>query len=53
MVESKTTVPHFYVTTEIDMEPALDLRKQVNSALEAKGLKVSVNDMIVKAADNI
>lgn len=50
MVESKTTVPHFYVTTEIDMGPVLDLRQQVNDALEAKGVKVSVNDMIVKAA---
>ncbi|MFO7679567.1 MAG: dihydrolipoamide acetyltransferase family protein [Chloroflexota bacterium] len=49
MVESKTTVPHFYVTTEIDMGPLMDLRQQVNDALEAKGLKVSVNDMIVKA----
>ena len=49
MVESKTTIPHFYVTTEIDMGPVMDLRKQVNAALEAKGIKVSVNDMIVKA----
>ena len=49
MVESKTTVPHFYVTTEIDMAPALALRKEVNAALPDE-LKVSVNDMIVKAA---
>ena len=49
MVESKTTVPHFYVTTEFDMGPLMDLRGQVNSALEARGIKVSVNDMIVKA----
>jgi pyruvate dehydrogenase E2 component (dihydrolipoamide acetyltransferase) len=49
MVESKTTVPHFYVTTEIDMGLVMDLRKQVNNTLEAKGVKVSVNDMIVKA----
>jgi pyruvate dehydrogenase E2 component (dihydrolipoamide acetyltransferase) len=49
MVESKTTVPHFYVTTEIDMAPALALRKQVNATLPDER-KVSVNDMIVKAA---
>lgn len=49
MVESKTTVPHFYVTTEIDMAPALALRKQINASLPDE-LKVSVNDMIVKAA---
>jgi pyruvate dehydrogenase E2 component (dihydrolipoamide acetyltransferase) len=49
MVESKTTVPHFYVTTEIDMGPALALRKQVNTTLP-DDQKVSVNDLIVKAA---
>ncbi|MCC6905402.1 MAG: 2-oxo acid dehydrogenase subunit E2 [Anaerolineae bacterium] len=49
MIESKSTVPHFYVTVEIDMGPALDLRKQVNDRLEKDGVKVSVNDMIVKA----
>lgn len=49
MVESKTTVPHFYVTTEIDMEQALELRKQINATLPDEA-KVSVNDIIVKAA---
>ncbi|PIE80221.1 MAG: dihydrolipoamide acyltransferase [Chloroflexi bacterium] len=49
MVESKTTVPHFYVTSEIDMKPIMDLRQQINSTLAAKGIKVSINDMIVKA----
>jgi pyruvate dehydrogenase E2 component (dihydrolipoamide acetyltransferase) len=49
MVESKTTVPHFYVTIEIDMAPALTLRKQVNASLP-DDKKVSVNDLIVKAA---
>jgi pyruvate dehydrogenase E2 component (dihydrolipoamide acetyltransferase) len=48
MVESKQTVPHFYVTTEIDMGPALALRKQINSGLP-DDQKVSVNDMVVKA----
>jgi pyruvate dehydrogenase E2 component (dihydrolipoamide acetyltransferase) len=49
MTESKTTVPHFYVTNEIDMAPALALRKQINAALP-EGEKVTVNDMVVKAA---
>ncbi len=49
MTESKTAVPHFYVTTEIDMEPALKLRKQINDALDPDN-KVTVNDLIVKAA---
>jgi len=49
MVESKTTVPHFYVTNEIDMDAALALRKQINEALEPDE-KVTVNDLVVKAA---
>ncbi|MBK7215794.1 MAG: 2-oxo acid dehydrogenase subunit E2 [Candidatus Promineofilum sp.] len=49
MVESKTTVPHFYVTTEVDMGAALALRKQINETLPDEQ-KVSVNDLIVKAA---
>ncbi|RMG97187.1 MAG: 2-oxo acid dehydrogenase subunit E2 [Chloroflexi bacterium] len=49
MTESKTAVPHFYVTTEIDMAPALALRKQINTLLP-ENQKVTVNDMIVKAA---
>lgn len=50
MVESKTTVPHFYVTSEIDMEPIMKLRQEINARLEKDGIKVSVNDMLVKAA---
>lgn len=49
MTESKTTVPHFYVTSEIDMGEALALRKKINAQLP-EDEKVSVNDMIVKAA---
>jgi len=45
--EAKQTIPHFYLTMEIDMENALALRAQVNQADES--VKVSVNDMIVKA----
>jgi pyruvate dehydrogenase E2 component (dihydrolipoamide acetyltransferase) len=49
MVESKTTVPHFYVTSSVDMEKALALRKEINALLPEEQ-KVSVNDMVVKAA---
>jgi pyruvate dehydrogenase E2 component (dihydrolipoamide acetyltransferase) len=49
MTESKTTVPHFYVSTEIDMTRALALRKELNDALQDSGEKVSVNDLIVRA----
>lgn len=47
-VESKQTIPHFYLTVEIDMAPALELRKQINASLPEEQ-KVSVNDMVVKA----
>jgi pyruvate dehydrogenase E2 component (dihydrolipoamide acetyltransferase) len=49
MTESKTTVPHFYVTSEIDMAAALELRKQINGLVE-EAEKITVNDLIVKAA---
>ena len=45
--EAKQTIPHFYLTMEIDMEEALALRAQLNSLEES--LRISVNDMIVKA----
>ncbi len=48
LVESKTTIPHFYVTHEYKMEALMDLRKQLNGYLPA-GEKLSVNDFIVKA----
>lgn len=48
LVESKTTIPHFYVTHEYKMEALMDLRKQVNAYLP-EGEKLSVNDFIVKA----
>ncbi len=47
-VESKQWIPHFYVTNEIDVEPLLALRKQINEGLPEES-KISVNDMVVKA----
>jgi len=48
MVESKTSVPHFYVTHEYKMEALMDMRAQINGMLP-EGEKLSVNDFIVKA----
>jgi pyruvate dehydrogenase E2 component (dihydrolipoamide acetyltransferase) len=50
LVESKTQVPHFYVEVEVDAEPLLALRQQLNTALEKEGVKLSVNDFVMKAA---
>ena len=49
LVESKTTVPHFYIEVEVDSEPLSQLRAALNKKLEAEGLKISVNDFILKA----
>jgi pyruvate dehydrogenase E2 component (dihydrolipoamide acetyltransferase) len=45
--EAHQTIPHFYLTMEIDMENALALRQQLNQMDE--NLRISVNDLIVKA----
>jgi pyruvate dehydrogenase E2 component (dihydrolipoamide acetyltransferase) len=49
MAESKTSVPHFYVTHEYKMDSLLDLRRQYN-AMQPEDGKASINDFIVKAA---
>lgn len=48
--ESNQQIPTFFVTSEIDLDPLLALRAQINAQIGEKGVKVSVNDMIVKAA---
>lgn len=48
MVAAKQSVPHFYVTTEIDMAEAMALRANLNALVDDAG-KISVNDMVVKA----
>ncbi|MBP8047219.1 MAG: 2-oxo acid dehydrogenase subunit E2 [Anaerolineales bacterium] len=48
LVESKQTIPHFYVTHEYKMEAVMDMRKQINAYLP-ENEKVSVNDFILKA----
>jgi len=50
LVESKTQIPHFYLDIEIDAAPLLALRAQLNSGLEKEGVKLSVNDFILKGA---
>jgi pyruvate dehydrogenase E2 component (dihydrolipoamide acetyltransferase) len=50
LVEAKSTIPHFYLDLEIDAGPLLELRTQLNAALEKDGIKLSVNDFILKAA---
>ena len=49
LMESKQTVPHFYVSNEVDVTDALALRKQLNAATDENGVKISVNDLVIKA----
>jgi pyruvate dehydrogenase E2 component (dihydrolipoamide acetyltransferase) len=49
LTESKQTVPHFYLTVDIRLDPLLKLRSQLNAALEPDGVKLSVNDFLIKA----
>ena len=46
LVEAKTTIPHFYLTAEIDMDAAMEFREQV---AQAHGARLSVNDLVLKA----
>ena len=48
-VQSKQQTPHYYVSTEINMTEAMDLRNQINSSLESEGVRISVNDLVIKA----
>ncbi len=50
LLEAKTQIPHFYLEIEVDAEPLLTVRAQLNTALEAEGVKLSVNDFILKAS---
>jgi pyruvate dehydrogenase E2 component (dihydrolipoamide acetyltransferase) len=50
MVESTTTIPYVYLDIEIDAEPLLAIRAQLNTGLEKDGVKLSVNDFILKAS---
>ena len=50
LLEAKTQIPHFYVEIEVDAEPLLAIRAQLNSGLEKDGVKLSVNDFILKGS---
>jgi pyruvate dehydrogenase E2 component (dihydrolipoamide acetyltransferase) len=50
LLQSKTTIPHFYLNIEVDAEPLMRLRAEINASAEAAGMgKVTVNDLVLKA----
>ncbi|WP_265529019.1 pyruvate dehydrogenase complex dihydrolipoamide acetyltransferase [Sphingomicrobium marinum] len=49
LTESKQQVPHIYLTVDINLDKLLKLRSEMNAGLEARGVKLSVNDLLIKA----
>jgi len=49
LTESKQTIPHIYLTVDINLDKLLKLRAEINDALAGQRVKVSVNDMLIKA----
>jgi pyruvate dehydrogenase E2 component (dihydrolipoamide acetyltransferase) len=49
LTESKQQVPHIYLTVDIQLDALLKLRGELNKGLESRGVKLSVNDLLIKA----
>ena len=49
LTESKQQVPHIYLTVDVRLDALLKLRGELNASLEGRGVKLSVNDMLIKA----
>ena len=49
LTEAKQTIPHIYLTVDIRLDALLKLRGELNKGLEARGVKLSVNDLLIKA----
>lgn len=49
LLQSKTTVPHYYLTIDVEVDKLIKLRTKLNKKIEKSGQKVSINDFIIKA----
>ena len=49
LTEAKQTIPHFYLRREVRLDALMAFREQMNKGLETRGIKLSVNDFIIKA----
>jgi pyruvate dehydrogenase E2 component (dihydrolipoamide acetyltransferase) len=49
LTEAKQTIPHYYLTIDIQLDALLKLRGELNKGLEPRGIKLSVNDLLIKA----
>ncbi len=52
LTEAKQSIPHFYLRRDIKLDALLKFRSQLNKQLESRGVKLSVNDFIIKAVAN-
>ena len=52
LTEAKQTIPHFYLRREVKLDALMAFRGQLNKTLEGRGVKLSVNDFIIKACAN-
>uniref|UniRef100_A0A8C1MN83 Acetyltransferase component of pyruvate dehydrogenase complex n=1 Tax=Cyprinus carpio TaxID=7962 RepID=A0A8C1MN83_CYPCA len=50
LMQSKQTIPHYYLSIDVNMDQVLELRKELNAEVKADNLKLSVNDFIIKAS---
>nr|CAG4642628.1 EOG090X08YX [Evadne anonyx] len=50
LLQSKQTIPHYYLSVDVNMDAVLAMRKEFNASLEKEGGKLSVNDFVIKAA---
>jgi pyruvate dehydrogenase E2 component (dihydrolipoamide acetyltransferase) len=49
LTEAKQTIPHFYLRRSVNLDPLMAFREQLNAQLAGRGVKLSVNDFIIKA----
>lgn len=50
LMQSKQTIPHYYLSVDVNMDQVLELRKELNEEVKAQNIKLSVNDFIIKAS---
>ncbi|XP_068456927.1 dihydrolipoyllysine-residue acetyltransferase component of pyruvate dehydrogenase complex, mitochondrial isoform X2 [Clinocottus analis] len=50
LMQSKQTIPHYYLSVDVNMDQVIELRKDLNAEVKAQNIKISVNDFIIKAS---
>ncbi|CAN9501311.1 unnamed protein product [Ophioblennius macclurei] len=50
LMQSKQTIPHYYLSVDVNMDQVLELRTELNAEVKAQNIKLSVNDFIIKAS---